>query len=58
MKNSPALALAAAEEVVFLAAGAVCALQAADEEDGNANGDNYRDGVLIRREPVGQTLHI
>ena len=58
MKNSPALALAAAEEVVFLAAGAVCALQAADEEDGNANGDYDGDGVLIRREPVGEAMHI
>jgi hypothetical protein len=38
-KNSLGLALMAAEEVVLIAAGAVCALQAADEEDGNADSD-------------------
>jgi hypothetical protein len=48
----------AAEEVVFVAAGAVGASQAADEKDGNAHCDQDSQDASVRREPMNQMMHI
>lgn len=46
-----------AEDVVFVAGGAGCALQAAEEEEGHAQSHEEGEGVFKGREPLKQTLH-
>jgi hypothetical protein len=48
----------AAEEVVFVAAGAVGASQAADEKDCNAHCHQDSQDASVRREPMDQVMHI
>ena len=42
----------ALEEVVFFAAGAVCALEAADEENSNAYRGENRHKIRVHPKPV------
>jgi len=51
-EKRPSLHLVTAEEIVLFAAGAVSALQAADQKDRHAQGDNHSDGVSVGHEPV------
>jgi hypothetical protein len=46
-----------AEEIVFLAAGAVCALQTANQEDGHAYSDGDGDCVSVGAKPMYKKLH-
>jgi hypothetical protein len=48
----------AAEQVVFVAAGAVRASQAADQEDRNAHRHQDSQEASVRREPMDQMVHI
>jgi hypothetical protein len=48
----------AAEEVVFVAAGAVGASQAADEKDRYAHCHQDSQDASVRREPMDQMMHI
>jgi hypothetical protein len=48
----------AAEEVVFVAAGAVGASEAADEKDCDAYRYEDSQNASVRREPMDQMMHI
>jgi hypothetical protein len=56
--NAPALHSVVAEDIVFVAAGAVGALQATKEEERHAQRHQEGEGVIKGREPLKQTLHI
>jgi hypothetical protein len=47
-----------AEDIVFIAAGAVRAFQAADKQDCHADRYQDSDSVFDGRKPVGQTAHM
>jgi hypothetical protein len=51
------LQFAAAEEVVFLAAGALRALQAADDEHSHARRDHNGKDVSVGHKPMNQSVH-
>ena len=53
-----ALEFVAAEEVVFVAAGAVGASQAADQKHRNADSHQDSQDASVRREPMDQMMHI
>jgi hypothetical protein len=53
-----ALEFVAAEEVVFVAAGAVGASQATDQKDRNADCYKNSQDASVRREPMDQMMHI
>jgi hypothetical protein len=48
----------ALEEVIFVAAGAVGALQAADEKDRHAHRNQDGENIFIDRKPMEQSSHI
>lgn len=52
-----ALHLVAAEDVVFLAAGALGAPQAANQENRNPGGNDYGQKASARYEPMNETMH-
>ena len=55
--SAGSLQFVAAEEVVFLAAGAVGTLQAADEKHGNSHRDQDGKDARVDLKPVHQTIH-
>lgn len=52
-----ALELGWAEEIVLLAAGAVGALHAADEEDGHAHRDQNGENTFVDHKPMKHAVH-
>ena len=47
----------AVEDIVLFFLGALCALQAADEEDSHSRGDYQGDDRRASRKPLSQTMH-
>ena len=55
--NAPSLEFVAAEEVVLFAAGALRALQAANDEHGYACRDHNSKDVSVGHKPMNQAIH-
>jgi hypothetical protein len=46
------------EEIVLVALGAVGALQAANEQNGDSNRDEHSENTSIHRKPMSEGLHL
>jgi hypothetical protein len=56
-RRTPTLHSVVAEDIVLVAAGAVRALQAADEKQSHAHRDHDGEGIFDGREPLNEILH-